>query len=645
YISEVDTDLVPSVTMRMGKVYSTDVEILEQTIRIPSKHVRSVLDVTTSIAGDAISPPQVLPAQNTPPPPAPPPSALCSIRYFPPPDMASTYRVCLCFRRRFEAASNEPPEAIREVFDRYAENGVMGPEQLRRFLVEVQGEDDASAAAAAAGEGHHLSVFHLRKGVLSLDGFFRYLFREDNQPLLSHSLGVHQDMTAPLSHYFIYTGHNSYLTGNQLSSDCSDVPIIGALKKGVRVIELDLWPNSAKDDVHVLHGRTLTAPVELIKCLKSVKEHAFSASPYPVILTLEDHLPPNLQAKVAKMVTQTFGNILFRPNSESPNKFPSPEDLKMRIVIQLNLQKSILNPRALRTMLKKPKKKSPRVKRACGVKRSQILNLSCVNDIGQGEPDHYEEDDVDEGDQSLVQNEAVEYKQLIAITAIKRKRNLSESLKVEPNTATRISLNEQMFEKATISHGMELIRFTQQNLLRLFPKSTRFDSSNYNPFLGWMYGAQMVAFNMQGHGRELWLMQGMFRANGACGYVRKPDMLLQNSHGDKVFDPKLDLPVKRTLKVGIAGAPADCVMKSTRAIEDSWTPVWNEEFIFPLTVPEIALLRVEVHEYDMSEKDDFGGQTCLPVWELRSGIRAVPLYDHRGDRYKNVKLLMHFELS
>lgn len=62
-------------------------------------------------------------------------------------------------------------------------------------------------------------------------------------------------MKAPLSNYFIYTGHNSYLTGNQLSSDCSDRPIIKALLRGVRVVELDIWPNSTKDDVHVLHGR------------------------------------------------------------------------------------------------------------------------------------------------------------------------------------------------------------------------------------------------------------------------------------------------------------------------------------------------------------------------------------------------------
>lgn len=62
-------------------------------------------------------------------------------------------------------------------------------------------------------------------------------------------------MTASLQHYFIYTGHNSYLTGNQLSSECSDVPIIKALVAGVRVIELDVWPNSTKDDIQVNHGR------------------------------------------------------------------------------------------------------------------------------------------------------------------------------------------------------------------------------------------------------------------------------------------------------------------------------------------------------------------------------------------------------
>ncbi|KAK4805003.1 hypothetical protein SAY86_004820 [Trapa natans] len=61
-------------------------------------------------------------------------------------------------------------------------------------------------------------------------------------------------MNAPLAHYYLYTGHNSYLTGNQLTSDCSSKPIKKALLKGMRVIELDLWPNATGDKVEVRHG-------------------------------------------------------------------------------------------------------------------------------------------------------------------------------------------------------------------------------------------------------------------------------------------------------------------------------------------------------------------------------------------------------
>lgn len=98
------------------------------------------------------------------------------------------------------------------------------------------------------------------------------------------------------------------------------------------------------------------------------------------------------------------------------------------------------------------------------------------------------------------------------------------------------------------------------------------------------------------------------------------------------------------VKVGIAGVPLDSAMRKTKAVEDCWLPVWEEEFAFPLTVPEIAVLRVEVHEQDVSE-DDFGGQTALPVAELRPGIRAVPLFDHKGLKFKSVKLLMSFEFA
>ncbi|XP_061351665.1 phosphoinositide phospholipase C 2-like isoform X3 [Gastrolobium bilobum] len=579
-----------------------------------------------------------------------------------------TYSVCFCWRRRFKLALAEAPPEIKTLFDQYSENEVMTASNLRRFLVEVQMQEKATEEEAQAiidGYKH----FH-RKGVgLNLETFFKYLFSDSNPPLLP-SLGVHQDMTLPLSHYFIYTGHNSYLTGNQLSSDCSDVPIINALRRGVRVIELDIWPNASKDDVEVLHGRTLTTPVELVRCLRSIKEHAFVASEYPLVITLEDHLTRNLQAKVAEMVTQIFGDILFSPSTEGLKEFPPPESLKKRIIISTKPPKEYLEAK------EKEKGDDSQQGKASGDDSQQ--GKASGDDEAWGkedgnvdEEDLNDEEDHDESDKSH-HNEAPEYRRLIAIHAGKPKGGLDTWLKVDPDKVRRLSLSEQQLEKAALTHGKELVRFTQRNILRVYPKGTRIDSSNYNPLIGWMHGAQMVAFNMQGYGRSLWLMHGMFRANGRCGYVKKPDFLLETGPNNEVFDPKAKLPVKTTLKVtvymgegwyydfkhthfdqysppdfyarvGIAGVPNDTVMRKTKAIEDNWLPSWNETFEFPLTVPELALLRIEVHEYDMSEKDDFGGQTCLPVWELRSGIRSIPLHSQKGDKYNSVKLLMRFE--
>ncbi|KAK1377426.1 Phosphoinositide phospholipase C [Heracleum sosnowskyi] len=584
-----------------------------------------------------------------------------------------SYGICWCFLRSYKFGAAKAPQEIKELFKLYSEDGVMSVDHLQRFMKEVQGEEvtihDVEAVVMEEIRKHR-HLHPLRRKNLNLEAFFHYLISDINSPLPSPSK-VHHDMAAPLSHYFIYTGHNSYLTGNQLSSNCSDVPIIDALHRGVRVIELDMWPNSTKDNVDVLHGGTLTKPVELLTCLKSIKEHAFVTSEYPVVLTLEDHLSPDLQAVVAKMVTEIFGDLLYTSKSESYPEFPSPELLKKRIIISTKPPKEYLESKSVKVVPNHNQKGSDLLEEngwgtEVDIKAAfeELYKQKC-------DPEDAERFDEDEDD-NLKQNVDPEYKNLIAIRARKRKGGVKDWFYDDPTTATRISLREQNLESAAIRHGADVIRFTRRNLLRIFPKGSRVDSSNYNPLIGWMHGAQLIAFNMQGHGRPLWLMQGLFRANGGCGYVKKPDFLLQDGLDNEVFDPKKELPVKQTLKikiflgegwhldfkhthfdqysppdfyvkVGIAGVPADSLMMKTKIVEDDWIPTWNEEFEFSLTVPELALLRIEVHEYDMSEKDDFGGQTCLPISELRTGIRAVPLHDRKGDKYKSVKLLARFE--
>ncbi|MFS7968748.1 putative phosphoinositide phospholipase C [Helianthus anomalus] len=569
-----------------------------------------------------------------------------------------TYTVCFCFRRRFRIPAAQPPAGIKSVFDKYAVNDHMSADCLQRFLVEVQKEEKATVEGAEAIIMNNSSLMFHRKG-FNVDAFFRYLLASSVPVLSPHS--IHQDMTAPLSHYYIFTGHNSYLTGNQLSSDCSDVPIIQALEKGVRVIELDIWPNSTNDDVLVLHGMTLTSPVELSKCFMSIKTHAFVASDYPVVITLEDHLTTELQAKVAEMVHQIFGDKLFTPDKECLDEFPSPESLKKRFIISTKPPKEYLKAEKTKDKGNESHEKDSSTEAWGG----EIPNA--FDDKDDSDDDDSDDDD---NDDLHIGDVAPEYRSLIAIHAGKGKGGLDDWLKVDPDKVRRLSLSEHELEKAAKTHGPQIVRFTQRNILRVYPKGIRFDSSNYNPLVGWMHGAQMVAFNMQGYGRSLWLMQGMFRGNGGCGYVKKPDFLLTGGH--EVFDPLVKLPVKIKLKVtifmgegwyydfkhthfdaysppdfyvriGIGGVPDDTIMKKSKTVEDSWSPAWDEEFEFELTVPELALLRIEVHENDISEKDDFGGQTCLPVREINKGIRPVPLYSQEGDKYPSVKLLMLFD--
>jgi len=46
----------------------------------------------------------------------------------------------------------------------------------------------------------------------------------------------------------------------------------------------------------------------------------------------------------------------------------------------------------------------------------------------------------------------------------------------------------------------ELIKHTQKNLVRIYPKGSRVNSSNYEPHRYWAAGAQIVAINWQTFG-------------------------------------------------------------------------------------------------------------------------------------------------
>lgn len=55
--------------------------------------------------------------------------------------------------------------------------------------------------------------FWFQRHQLSFEGFLRYLLSEENQIVSPDLFDLHDDMNLPLSHYFVESSHNTYLTG------------------------------------------------------------------------------------------------------------------------------------------------------------------------------------------------------------------------------------------------------------------------------------------------------------------------------------------------------------------------------------------------------------------------------------------------
>ena len=56
-----------------------------------------------------------------------------------------------------------------------------------------------------------------------MQGLTRYLMSDDNYIINLDRLSLHQDMTHPISHYFINSSHNTYLTGKCHVSEVNTV--------------------------------------------------------------------------------------------------------------------------------------------------------------------------------------------------------------------------------------------------------------------------------------------------------------------------------------------------------------------------------------------------------------------------------------
>ncbi len=77
------------------------------------------------------------------------------------------------------------------------------------------------------------------------------------------------------------------------------------------------------------------------------------------------------------------------------------------------------------------------------------------------------------------------------------------------------SFPETKAEKwATKAKANVLIRYNRHQLSRVYPKGSRFESSNYDPLPFWNCGCHMLALNFQTLDRSMQINQGLFAQNG-----------------------------------------------------------------------------------------------------------------------------------
>lgn len=511
-----------------------------------------------------------------------------------------------------------------------------------------------------------------KKGQMSVDGFMRYLSGEENGVVSPEKLDLNEDMSQPLSHYFINSSHNTYLTAGQLAGNSSVEMYRQVLLSGCRCVELDCWKGrTAEEEPVITHGFTMTTEISFKEVIEAIAECAFKTSPFPILLSFENHVDsPKQQAKMAEYCRLIFGDaLLMEPLEKYPLEsgvpLPSPMDLMYKILV-------------------KNKKKSHKSSEGSGKKKLSEQASNTYSDSssvfepsspGAGEADTESDDDDDDDDcKKSSMDEGTAGSEAMATEEMSNLVNYIQPVKFESfeiskkrNKSFEMSsfVETKGLEQLTKS-PVEFVEYNKMQLSRIYPKGTRVDSSNYMPQLFWNAGCQMVALNFQTVDLAMQINMGMYEYNGKSGYRLKPEFMRRP---DKHFDPFtegiVDGIVANTLSVKIIsgqflsdkkvgtyvevdmfGLPVDTrrkAFKTKTSQGNAVNPVWEEEPIVfkKVVLPSLACLRIAAYE----EGGKFIGHRILPVQAIRPGYHYISLRNERNQPLMLPAVFVYIEVK
>lgn len=520
----------------------------------------------------------------------------------------------------------------------------VGPGQLREdFLLAVQKE------ATATLEDAELFIQSIKTMGYS-KGDEKRLFKQEFLVFLTSKfndaydpatrLSLESKLDQPLSHYWVNTSHNTYLTGDQLQSRSSVAAYVDALFRGCKCLELDCWDGyedkKSKAFVPVVfHGHTMTSKIEFESILHVVANYLNdNPSSCPIILSLENHCSHPYQKSMALQLKKAFGKKLYIPSKEellAGQNLPSPEQLRGMVVI-----KGKRPPDAEDQVDMKDGKQVPTVESA-----------------------ESNENGLDDYDEALKKTKKSKIDlELAGLTLFHGNKYKDFSVSMQQPSSHMHSIGESKITKILDKSAENAKKWREYNvhhMTRTYPAGTRIDSSNYNPVVAWAMGCQLVALNFQTSDTPLLLNDGRFRQSAGCGYLLKPDCVLgkinptktsitvkilsahcipkpKGASGGEVVDPyiKIELHDVAPSKDGKEGYCYQS-FKSPTMDNNGFCPVWKDvSFSFDVNNTEIAMLLFKIVDEDY-DVDDIICSSAIPVSCLRKGYRSVQLYDDHGN--------------
>uniref|UniRef100_A0A670JVL5 1-phosphatidylinositol 4,5-bisphosphate phosphodiesterase n=1 Tax=Podarcis muralis TaxID=64176 RepID=A0A670JVL5_PODMU len=523
------------------------------------------------------------------------------------------------------------------------------------------------------------SGMNIQRGQLSPEGMVWFLCGPENSIVSQDKLLLHQDMSQPLSHYFINSSHNTYLTAGQFSGISSPEMYRQTLLAGCRCVELDCWKGRPPDEEPIItHGFTMTTEILFKDAIEAIAESAFKTSPYPVILSFENHVDsPKQQAKMAEYCRTIFGDMLLtEPLEKFPLKpgvpLPSPQDLMGKILIK-NKKNQFIPGENQETLKKARSLEDIVTDQPTPVDKDSIVKSGEVTeevseveeDMGNLDEEEIKKMQSDEGTAGL---EVTAYEEMSSLV------NYIQPIKFEcfENSAQKnrsyvvSSFTEMKAYDLLTKSPIQFVDYNKRQMSRIYPKGTRMDSSNYMPQMFWNVGCQMVALNFQTTDIPMQQNLALFEFNGQSGYILKHDFMRRP---DKQFDPfsvdRIDVVVASTLSItilsgqflsersvrsyvevelyGLPGDPKRRYRTKMSPNANSINPVWKEDaFVFEkILMPELASLRIVVWE----EGGKFIGQRVIPITAVRSGYHHVCLRSESNMPLTMPSLFVYVEMK